>query len=257
VAAAIYYVPLASAIGGFSELRERAAFQNVKHPEPFPYYFWQLPLGLLPAGLLLPAMIAGLRRPDPVARTCALAVGIGVVIFSMSPSKQSHYLLPLYPLAAQWAARAVSVGSWTPARRMAAAAVVFLAVACMVTSDVIRARHGGFPTPAAIMRDFAWMSRGKPLAMLERHPMLAYHVDRPDVAFPADAEAATRFAEERWGFVIVDLEKGETLAPGLARLAILNQQEADGHRYLLLTHRMHRITGVESASPPTAPPENR
>jgi 4-amino-4-deoxy-L-arabinose transferase-like glycosyltransferase len=246
-ATAAYFGPLAADLGGIEELRERVAFGNVAHPRPFHYYLWQLPLGLLPAGLLLPWMLARLRRDDPVARTCALAVLVDVVVFSLSESKQSHYLLPAYPLVAIWAAASLD-DLWRRVRPAHAALGVVLAAAAGWIAD-IGARDRSGPTAASIMRDYRGMTAGKPVAMLERHPTLAYHLDRQDLSFPASAAEAAASIEETWGFLIVDLEHGETLRPELGRLHALNSWSADGHRYLLLTASRARPTGVEDGPP--------
>jgi hypothetical protein len=206
----------------------------------------------MPAGLLLPWMIARLRRPDPVARTLALAIAIGVTVFSFSPSKQTHYLLPVYPLAAVWAGVAMKdAAERADRRRLAFASCAVLVVAAAGwAADAIAAGRAE-PSSASIMRDYRGMTAGKPVAMLDRHPVLAYHLDRPDLGFPDTPADAVASIEDTWGFLIVDLERGETLPPALRALHVLNSWPADGHTYVLLTAARSRPVGLESGPGPS------
>jgi 4-amino-4-deoxy-L-arabinose transferase-like glycosyltransferase len=228
---AAYYGPLVVKLGGVQALLDRLAFENVMHARGFHYYWWQLPLGLLPAGIALPWMLAALRRPDPVPRKLALAVAIGVVLFSLSPSKQSHYLLPLYPLVAAWAATSGIFASWSSkvvARTLAGGALALIASAGIAGMD-----SSTSPAERA-MGEFGYRARGRPLAMTERHPVLAYLLDRPDLVFPGGPAAAARFLDESHGFLIVDLERDESLPPELERFAWADRETGGGHTYLLL-----------------------
>jgi 4-amino-4-deoxy-L-arabinose transferase-like glycosyltransferase len=227
---AVYYGPLVVEFGGVSALWKRLTLENVLHAHGFHYYFWQLPLGLLPAGLALPWMLKALRRAGPVPRACALAVAIGLVVFSLSPSKQSHYLLPLYPLVGVWAATSGVFDRW---RVRPTLAVVAVAGALMVAWDAWEPTRGPAPRPAGVMRDYAAEARGRPLGAVERNPMVAYYLDRPDLEFPDGPEGAVRFLEDRGGFLAVDLEKGERLPDPLAGYEI-RRTTAAGHTYVLL-----------------------
>jgi 4-amino-4-deoxy-L-arabinose transferase-like glycosyltransferase len=227
VGAAIYYGPLIVELGGVSALWKRLTLENVLHAHGFHYYLWQLPLGLLPAGFALPGMLIALRRPDPVARTCALAVAIGVIVFSLSSSKQSHYLLPLYPLVAAWAGTSGVFARW---RLGEIAITVALLVAGLWMGDF---RWSSERTQADVIRAYAQHARGGPLAIMERNPFLAYHLDRADLEIPAGPAEAEKILEEREGFVVLDLEKGETTPPRLATYGML-RDPVGSHTYVLL-----------------------
>ena len=94
---AAWYLPLLLDDQMRERLLERAAFGNVAHERPFFYYLPQVLAGLSPGLLLLPMVRIDQRRLGP-ARPFLLAFLIGLVVFSLSKSKQSHYILPLYPL---------------------------------------------------------------------------------------------------------------------------------------------------------------
>ncbi len=94
--------PVARALGSWGALIDRLTMANVEHRRGPLYYLEKLPEGLLPAGLLLPWMILGWRRLLPPVRAAALTGILGLIVFSVSRSKQSHYLLPFYPLFAVW-----------------------------------------------------------------------------------------------------------------------------------------------------------
>ena len=208
VGTGVYYGPLIVEFGGVSALTNRLAFENVLHAHGFHYYFWQLPLGLLPAGIALPWMMIALRRPDPVPRTCALAVAIGVVIFSLSSSKQSHYLLPLYPLVAVWAGRSSVFEGWST--KTVVATAIPLAV-LLLGLEFVSQMDSGARTDV-VMGRFAgeYWARRSPIAQMERHPVLAYYLDRPDLEIVEGADAARDFIEQRRGFVVADLERARS-----------------------------------------------
>jgi 4-amino-4-deoxy-L-arabinose transferase-like glycosyltransferase len=233
VGTAMYYGPLAVELGGVSALWKRLTLGNVLHAHGFHYYLWQLPLGLLPAGLALPWMVIALRRPDPVARTCALAVAIGVLVFSLSPSKQSHYLLPLYPLVAIWAAAAL-------AERSSKTVLIFACVGfglgvALVELAVQRSKSDG--TVRETLTDYGVRTRGRPLGLVGRHPVVAYYLDREDLEFPETPAAAVEIIEGG-GAVVADVEKGESLpaelVPFLAAGWPKYSSPALAHSYILL-----------------------
>lgn len=107
-AVALFYLPVLASGTGWDELRERVALGNVLHARGPLYYAGKLPLLLLPALLVLPAMVRSLRaKTDGLAPWIAYAA-LGVLAFSAFPSKQSHYLLPLVPAVAIWGGLAVA-----------------------------------------------------------------------------------------------------------------------------------------------------
>ncbi|MEZ6196065.1 MAG: glycosyltransferase family 39 protein [Planctomycetota bacterium] len=97
-----YYGPLAAESGLRELLRERLLMENVRHDRPFWYYLAKLPLLAAPSAVFLlgsrNAITTGWRR----AGGWLVGFGLGVLVFSLSSSKQSHYLLPLFPLLAVW-----------------------------------------------------------------------------------------------------------------------------------------------------------
>lgn len=111
-ATAAYYAPLMSDPGFRAMLLERASMANVEHERGPLYYIPQLAAGLLP-GLLLWApffkqMRSALATP---ARAHLIAGALGVAVFSLGASKQSHYLLPFYPHFAIFGGVAVAQAS--------------------------------------------------------------------------------------------------------------------------------------------------
>lgn len=233
---AIYYGPLVAQLGGIDALRSRLAFENVLHAKPFHYYFWQLPLGLLPAGVLVPWMLLRFRSSGAIERTAALSVAIGVLAFSISESKQSHYLLPFYPLVALWAAMTLRpLPRWTlPALIAACMAMPIVTVAYEHHQAT---RKTTPPSPATLLRSFAADVTGMPIATRERHPVVAWHLDRRDLEICDTIAAATRFLDERRGALVVDLEKGEALPAELTLYPRRAETANDGHTYMLLTGR--------------------
>jgi hypothetical protein len=216
-------------LGGVRELMNRLAFENVQHARGFHYYSWQLPLGLLPAGLALPWMLRELRKPDPIPRTCALGVAIGVLVFSLSPSKQSHYMLPLYPLVAVWAGTSGVFARWRIG--LIGSLVLAFSVATFAVDKFVAAEARG--TTRRAIGFLGRSAREGPLAIRERHPLVAYYLDRPDLEVVSELHATVEFIEKRRGFVFVDLERGEKLDPSLERFSP-RVLEADGHTYVLL-----------------------
>lgn len=92
--------------------REVAALLGqTQHPGSILYYFYTLPLGLLPWGLLLyPAAGWSLRkgcRTEAHPGTCFIACWFwgSLLLLSLLPSKQAHYALLLLPPAALLTAR--------------------------------------------------------------------------------------------------------------------------------------------------------
>jgi hypothetical protein len=178
-------------------------------------------------------MLIALRRPDPVARTCALAIAIGVIVFSLSPSKQSHYLLPLYPLVAIW-------GSAALADRCSKTILVFACVGfgCGVGLMELASRMSESDgTVRETVTKYGVRTRGRPLGLLGRHPVVAYYLDRADLEFPGTPAAAVELIE-RGGAVVADLEKGETLPAELVPFVAASwpayASPALAHSYALL-----------------------
>ncbi|HMS15988.1 MAG TPA: FAD-dependent oxidoreductase [Planctomycetota bacterium] len=99
LATAAYYGPMLLDPAIKPLLLERASMANVEHIRgPF-YYLPLLLLCMLP-GLLLPALAASRQSQQPLAvgvrHHLAFAL-VGVLVLSLSKSKQSHYLLPVLP----------------------------------------------------------------------------------------------------------------------------------------------------------------
>jgi 4-amino-4-deoxy-L-arabinose transferase-like glycosyltransferase len=69
------------------------------HAQPFHYFFWHVPLELLPWSLFIPAILAA--RPHTPAKKRTLAWIISVVgLFSLFVCKRNVYVLPAFPAAA-------------------------------------------------------------------------------------------------------------------------------------------------------------
>jgi hypothetical protein len=83
------------------------------------------------------------------------------------------------------------------------------------------------------MQAYARQAGGRPLAAQERHPVLAYYLDRPDLEFVATPSAAATFIRDRQGFVVVDLETREVLARELEGF-VISRLLASDHTYVLL-----------------------
>jgi hypothetical protein len=219
----LYYGPLLLDPSYRSELLGRATFENVKHARNAFYYLWQLPLGLLPAGLALPWMVAALRKPSPaptlVVRTLALASGLGVLVFSLSASKQSHYLLPFFPWIAVWGG--VSLHTLKlPMRRLALALVLILTT--VHAADLLYAARVDVERSAAEpMRRFQAASAGAKLALIGKEPHTAIYLDRDNLEFTGDADAARQWLETHsGGYLVVEQDRDKPLPSPLAGLPV-------------------------------------
>lgn len=86
---------------------------DATHLREFYYYWPRFPIVAAPAGLLLPwiaweAWRQRLFRDDPALQFFALALLSLLAAWSLVPSKQMHYLLPLVPLQALVAGRLIA-----------------------------------------------------------------------------------------------------------------------------------------------------
>lgn len=93
-----YYLPFLADEGMREALEERLALRNNSHRRGAFYYVGKLPAGMLPAVLILPWMVGAIRRQWTVVGRWVATALVLFVVFSAFPAKQSHYLLPLYPL---------------------------------------------------------------------------------------------------------------------------------------------------------------
>lgn len=217
--AAAYFGPLAADDAVREALRERLAFGNVEHRRGVLTYLWQLPAGLLPAGLALPALVPAWRRLDPAVRALAVAAGLGLAVFSIPASKQSHYLLPLFPWIAVAAGAALDLRPgglrrWLPA---AAAALLLLSAADVAWT----LRRNPEESPAMAMRLFREAAAGAPLAVADREPPTVLALDRADLVFAAGPSGGRRFLEENpGGFLVVENDRREPLPEPLAGLRV-------------------------------------
>lgn len=157
--AALLTFPLALAIGGAWPLavvlRDPATLdtflsystgQNAGHRRDALYYLWQGPLALLPwtplvlVGLALPRAPGLDARVRDGTRLCVAGLAGGLLALSLLPWKQTHYLIPLFPLAAVLAAVAVERAVAGPAGRVRVAlgvcALLVLAAAVTLTFDL-------------------------------------------------------------------------------------------------------------------------
>jgi len=115
-ATCVYYAPMYFSEQTRAALEDRLALRNNSHQRGFFYYFEKLPVGMLPASLLVPWMWSAARREWRLVGHWIVAAGFGFVVFSAFPAKQSHYLLPLYPLLCAWAGVAALRLLASPAR---------------------------------------------------------------------------------------------------------------------------------------------
>ena len=72
---------------------------GVSHQKPFPYYFWNQLLFLLPMAPLLPETVRWLStsRSGPARAHLAAWAGAGFLLFLAAANKRHYYLLPLQP----------------------------------------------------------------------------------------------------------------------------------------------------------------
>jgi 4-amino-4-deoxy-L-arabinose transferase-like glycosyltransferase len=98
LATAGYYGPMLLDAEMKPLLLERAAMANVEHVRgPF-YYAPQIVVGMLPALLLVVPFVGNFTTAWRTSASIHLIFGVvGVLLLSLSKSKQSHYLLPFYP----------------------------------------------------------------------------------------------------------------------------------------------------------------
>ena len=86
-------------------LVHRFTDQSSKHVEAFYWYFLHLPELLGPVLFFLPLLVIGWRKASPTQRRGPLGLSlISAVtmffVYSLFPSKQTHYLVPLLPVLA-------------------------------------------------------------------------------------------------------------------------------------------------------------
>ncbi len=83
-------------------------FQPFDHKGPIYIYLYQIPLLFLPwSPLFLAALIGSLfnwKKLDERTRWLIQAVGVIFLFFSLSGSRRSYYILPVFPLIALWTA---------------------------------------------------------------------------------------------------------------------------------------------------------
>jgi 4-amino-4-deoxy-L-arabinose transferase-like glycosyltransferase len=82
-----------------------ASGRDATHLRPFLYYWPRFPIYTAPTGLLLPWLLWQAWKSrgfatDPRARFLALSLAALITAWSLVPSKQMHYLLPMTPLQA-------------------------------------------------------------------------------------------------------------------------------------------------------------
>jgi 4-amino-4-deoxy-L-arabinose transferase-like glycosyltransferase len=165
IAAATFIIPVAvwiaciTIVGGAGYAREILFHQTVtryfaawNNQQPWSYYFYRLPIGLLPWTLLLPAALLAPRgRSNAAARALRgllLAACAIFVFFTISTGKRGVYLLPLYPALAILLASAWARTNETLFRRLASVHVLFLAtLGAMGGAALVVA--GAFPALAA------------------------------------------------------------------------------------------------------------
>ncbi|MFZ6044884.1 ArnT family glycosyltransferase [Pseudomonas sp. CR3202] len=162
---------IAAGLGGGEEYRRDIFWQQTAermvhsfaHRRPLWWYLPLVPLVLFP-WLFWPAFWRGARGlfrdgPDPASRFC-LAWMVPVFIgFSLISGKQVHYLIPLFPAFALFAARAIDDRTegiaWIPLVAIAAgAALVALGL------DWIRLPKGGLAAPPGLWSAFALILLG-------------------------------------------------------------------------------------------------
>ena len=88
---------------GAAALEMGALVEKGIHTNPWYYYLYQLPLALLPWGLLLPfAVVDAARRArcEQNLRFLACWFGVSFLALSLLPTKQDHYMLLLLPPSA-------------------------------------------------------------------------------------------------------------------------------------------------------------
>lgn len=73
------------------------------HDAPWHYYFWILPLLFMPWGLALPSAVAWITRSvkkDRGRKFIATAAFVTLMLFTLSASRRSYYILPIFPWCA-------------------------------------------------------------------------------------------------------------------------------------------------------------
>ena len=180
-----------SLAGGAEYVREILFRQNVtryvaawNNQEPWYYYLYRLPIGLVPWTLLLPAALFAPRGlPEDEARPLRgllLSSAAIFLFFSASTGKRGVYLLPLYPALAILLAVAWGRAASRPFRAFAAAhagALALLGAASTVALPIIaRKNHTPALVPAALLLGVALaiatiasavlLFRGRPAASL-------------------------------------------------------------------------------------------
>ena len=218
VATAVYFGPLLSDPTWRSMLLERAKFGNVLHQRGPLYYFEKLPLGWLPVILLVPW--AGRPRdwfcPPLVAPVVAAATV--VVAFSFSASKQSHYLLPIYPLLAIIVGAALDRLAERRSTKLVLATMGVM-LAGLLAFDVVDGRRSNARrSPSAAMTRLAPVAQGRPIGALDRNPTALYYLGRRDVVLLFDVVDVEAFLTkhprgvvlmERRQVVKIDAERDE------------------------------------------------
>ncbi len=151
--------------GALDHFVRAGTFRNVRHARSPAYYLVQIPVAVAPFTLLLPAALArALRgRGDPERLRLPLFwLSLPVLLFSLSASKQSHYLVPMLPGAAVLLAallrdalpgRARGAVSWWCSPRVLLA-VTGCALALLSGATLFAVPEAGIVLPAAGIAGF-------------------------------------------------------------------------------------------------------
>ncbi len=206
IATLLYYGPAYLDPNTRSELLARLSFGNVLHLRPWYYYLYQWPAALMPAALLLPWMIRDFRLAPAPIKSLVTASLLGVGVFSLSSSKQSHYLLPFIPWIAPWGGYTISrlrPGKWLlPATVLAMGGLVALDIGLALARNERE-------SPKAALQSFESKTTGSPLATLDLSPSLVHYVGRRDlVLIRTGYETALQWlAEHPTGHLLVGIDR--------------------------------------------------
>ncbi len=191
-------------------------------PRPVWWYLGELAAGFLPLTLLLPAVVADVRRRGYTAPVAVFVVLL--VVLSLVPKKRPHYLLPLYPFLALAVAEAVTRSP----RRWLVRATALLVAASLVATPVYYA----LPPPSFVprvapelvvaRRVLASVPPGQPLVCLgEVAETVGFEARRDDVVEIGDARDLLRAVRGPDAWVLVPAERRAEIVQGVAgRLAL-------------------------------------
>jgi len=115
-----------------------ATFRNTEHRNPLPYYFYTLPL------LMLPGTVWIFRRPHtPVPPVAWIWLGVGMTLLTLTISKQQHYALMLIPPAAWILSTRISpeLPVWLKPRLLGPAALMIGLTSGLTTGSITADGH--------------------------------------------------------------------------------------------------------------------